>query len=102
MMWYAGGGIHWWGWLVGAVLMVAFWGLIIWGLWYLLSNVGRGSDRPEPGPVRRSGPREILDERLARGEISPEEYRHLVETMAAGREPSGTPPSGTPRSRETV
>jgi putative membrane protein len=77
MMWDWSGGMHWWGWLLGAVGMVAFWGLLIWAVWYFVTGVSR---RPEQG----QGPGEanrILDERLARGEISPEEYRHLRELI---------------------
>jgi putative membrane protein len=74
MMWYWSGGMHWWGWLLGMVGMLAFWGLIIWAVWYLVAGPIRGDDRSQgPGDAKR-----ILDERLARGDISPEEYRHLL------------------------
>jgi putative membrane protein len=74
MMWYWGSGVHWWGWLFGTVGMLAFWGVIIWGVWYLVTGPSRRPDHPQaPGDVKR-----ILDERLARGEISPEEYGHLL------------------------
>ena len=73
MMWYWGGGVHWWGWLLGFVGMVAFWGLIIWAVWYFVTGLShRPDERQRPG-----GPRQILDERLARGEIDTEEYRRL-------------------------
>ena len=102
MMWYWSGGMHWWGWLLGALMMLAFWSLVIWGVWYLMTSAGRGWDRPPVPPVPPAPPapptaRQILDERLARGEISPDDYRHLVEVMnegrghgAGGREPVGT------------
>jgi putative membrane protein len=76
-MWYWSGGMHWWGWLLGMVGMVAFWGLIIWAVWYFVTGGSRRPDHPQgPGEARR-----ILDERLARGEISPEEYGHLLGVM---------------------
>ena len=99
MMWYWNGGVHWWGWLLGALMMLAFWTLVIWGVWYLLTSAGRGWSRPpeQPGPPAPPAPRQILDERLARGDISADEYRHLLEVMnegqahrVGGREPVGT------------
>lgn len=76
-MWYWSGHVHWWGWFLGAVGMVVFWGLIIWGVWYLMS----GSFRQMGGPPGSGGAKRILDERLARGEITPDEYRHLRDVM---------------------
>lgn len=74
MMWYWGGGVHWWGWLVGFFGMAVFWGVVIWGIWYLFAGLSRGSQhQPPAGPPAK----QILDERLVRGEISPEEYRRL-------------------------
>lgn len=99
MMWYWGDGVHWWGWLLGSVAMIAFWGLIIWGIWYLVAGITRRPDEPtrreptrqEPGDAKR-----ILDERLARGEIDADEYRRLLTVMrgdlshgADGRPPVG-------------
>ena len=99
MMWYWSGGMHWWGWLLGALMMLAFWTLVIWGVWYLLTSAGRGRDFPPapPAPPAPPTPRQILDERLARGDISPDEYRYLLEVMnegqahgVSGRQPVGT------------
>ena len=81
MMWYWGGGVHWWGWLLGTIGMVAFWGLVIWAIWYFVTAVTR---RPEEPPQANSDPTRILDERLARGEIDAEEYRHLRDVLRGG------------------
>ena len=78
MMWYWGGGVHWWGWLLGTIAMVAFWGLVIWAIWYFVTAVTR---RPEDRSQARSDPKAILDERLARGEIDAEEYRRLRDVL---------------------
>lgn len=93
MMWYWGGGMHWWGWLLGVLGMVVFWGFVIWAVWYLVVNVVR---RPDSDP-RTGDPKRILDERLARGEIDADEYRRLRDLMtghaehaANGQEPVGT------------
>ncbi len=86
MMWYWGGGMQWWGWLLGAIGMVVFWGLVIWAIWYVVAAViGRGRI---PGERPNADPKGILDERLARGEIDAEEYRRLRDLMA-GRADAG-------------
>jgi putative membrane protein len=73
MMWYWGGGVHWWGWLLGFVVMVVFWAVVVWAIWYFVASLlGRQPRRDELGSAQR-----ILDERLARGEIDTEEYRRL-------------------------
>jgi putative membrane protein len=79
MMWYSSGGMEWWGWLLGAMGMVAFWGVIIWAVWYFVTGQTRrpSQDSGSPGDARR-----ILDERLARGEIDPDEYGHLRDLIS--------------------
>ena len=72
MMWY-GWGPGGWGWLLGTVMMVVFWGgLIALAVWAVRS-LGRsaGPDRPSghsPDAIA------ILEERFARGEIDQEEF----------------------------
>jgi len=72
MVWY---GAHWAFWQVGLMWagMIVFWGLLIWGVYVLVSNATR---RPGEGQ-HRGDARHILDERLARGEIDADEYRRL-------------------------
>jgi len=80
--------VHWWGWLLGALAMVAFWGVLIWAVWYFVTAVTR---RPEGGRLpgdRLEGdrpgtadPKRILDERLARGDIDADEYRRLRDLL---------------------
>lgn len=93
MMWYWSGGVHWWGWMLGLVVMVGFWGLVIWAIWYFMTGRARRFDQSQlPGEAKR-----ILDERLARGEIDGEEYRRLRDLLrgedvhtGAGGTPVGT------------
>ncbi len=80
MFWYGG---HWAFWQAGLmwIVMIAFWGLLIWAGYALITNLTR-----KPG-TRDSGDeaRRILHQRLARGEIDAEEYqrlRALIETGA--------------------
>lgn len=56
-------------WLVMAVGMVLFWGLVLVGLvWLVRELAGRHGLRPRQDPL------ELLDRRLAEGTISPEDY----------------------------
>jgi putative membrane protein len=60
-----------WGWMGGMMLMmVVFWGAIIFGaIWLIRGAVG---SRPEE---RRESPTELLERRFAEGAISVEDYR---------------------------
>jgi putative membrane protein len=81
MMFWDSGGWPWWQagpmWLA----VIAFWALLIWIVYALVIGIARKPDQagrkaPQAGTARR-----ILDERLARGEIEPEEYRRLREAL---------------------
>jgi putative membrane protein len=79
MFWY---GEHWAWWQGGLmwVGMLVFWGLLIWGAYVLITSLTR-----KPGPSDSGGDaRQILDQRLARGEISPEEYQRLRDLIGTG------------------
>jgi putative membrane protein len=60
-MWWSGG--HW---FWGAAMLIVFWGVAV-AIFYLAFR-GRANDAGRPSA------RELLDERLARGELSEEEY----------------------------
>lgn len=68
-----------WMWLWGVVMMTLFVVLIVW----LMRAAGRdstgvaGTDHREPNDRAR----EILGERFAKGELSPEEYRERVSEL---------------------
>lgn len=88
MFWY-GGGWAFWEVALMWVVMIGFWALIIWAIWALITSATRrqgGQDRGDGGNARK-----ILDERLARGEISTEEYQRLRDEIAASdeRRPAG-------------
>lgn len=67
MMWWASGG-GWWGWLFMILIMVAFWGVVVFAIWGLF----RGGVRGAKGPMTAE---QILDERYARGEIDRDELQ---------------------------
>ncbi|QNK81533.1 SHOCT domain-containing protein [Nakamurella sp. PAMC28650] len=75
MFWY-GSGTNGWGYVLMAISMVAFWGLVIAAVFSLIPSSRRISGRPTP--------QQILAERFAHGEISEEEYRRHVDTIHVG------------------
>ena len=87
-------GWAWWQASLMWIAMIAFWGLLIWLVYTLITAAMRRPDRqegggrqPEPGAARR-----ILDERLACGEIDTEEYQRLRDLLdgGPGRSPAGS------------
>jgi putative membrane protein len=92
MFWY-GGGWAWWQAGLMWLAMIAFWGVVIWAVYALVTGISRRPDetarggRAQPGEARR-----ILDERLARGEIDTEEYQRLRGVLdgGSGRSTAGT------------
>jgi putative membrane protein len=66
--------------------MIAFWGILIWGLYALITGTTRRPDQVHHGEDGRR----ILDQRLAKGEIDTEEYRRLRDLIAdSDRTPVG-------------
>lgn len=76
-------GVGWGWWLLMSVGMVAFWGLVIWGIVTLARG---GVPRSPLQEKEQDRPLEILQRRLARGEISVEEYDKLRDALVASRE----------------
>lgn len=68
------------GWLVMGLVMLTFWAVVVFGV-VALVRVTAHHDRPAPRESVDSA-RQILRERLARGEISPEEYATRVEVLS--------------------
>ena len=71
-----------WGWLLMTLGMLGFWALVavVVGV-ALLRRPGQPDQQPPPDQQPRPGAEEILAERLARGELDPEEYRHRLQTL---------------------
>jgi putative membrane protein len=68
---------------VGLLLMLLFWGLLIAGAVWLAKAVFVGRDRRNGAPEGPDlDPREILDQRYARGEITREEYELIRADLA--------------------
>jgi putative membrane protein len=71
MMWWHGD-LNGWAWLAMSASMIAFWGLLIWGV----SAAVRGSRPTLTDHKPAQAPDEILRERFARGDIDADEYEH--------------------------
>ncbi len=93
-------GAGWW--IVMMVLMVLFWGAIIFGVVWLIRGVTRGGSAPGERLVSRESPVEILERRFAEGEITAEDYRARREVLVGGtaeanpaskHQPLTTPPA---------
>lgn len=82
---YGTGGWGWGSWLLMSLTMLVILALIAWGL-FLLWRASVGGEEAGSAP-RPPTPEAILRERLARGEIDPDEYRQRLEALRA-KEPS--------------
>ena len=70
-----------WGWLLMTLGMLGFWALVAVLALALLRRPGPPDQQRQPGQQPRPGAEDILAERLARGEIDPEEYRQRLQTL---------------------
>jgi putative membrane protein len=91
MMFWNGGGWPFWEVALMWVGMIAFWGLLIWAAYALITSATRRRG-PEPGggDHRSDDARRILDQRLARGEIDADEYRRLCDVLTSSDDRSLT------------
>jgi len=64
-----------------ALVMVVFWGAVIWGIVYLVR--GRHEPRRRAQPDDTSAI-DVLEERFARGEIDNEEFRKRRDALLRG------------------
>ena len=69
---------------IGLLLMVLFWGVLIAGGVWLVKAVFTSAPQNYAGNTisSQASPREILDQRYARGEISREEYERIKSDLA--------------------
>ena len=79
MMWW-NDGMGWGGWVVMTLTMLAFWSLVVFGVVAMFR--GDRENRTSQAP-REPDPRQILDERFARGDIDGDEYRARRDALRA-------------------
>lgn len=78
-----------WGWeFLMAIGMIAFWALIIYGVVWLIRGGNTTSSTAPPPATPTETPREILDRRLASGELTIEEYHERREALEHNKEPA--------------
>ena len=83
-MWHMNG-VGWGWWLLMSVVMVAFWALVIYGVYWFARN----PRSPSSGEDERETPDDVLKRRLAAGEITVDEYDRLREAITGeDREPA--------------
>ena len=79
--WNDGWSGNWW-WM--AIMMIAFWGGIIWiAVTFIHHKHAPHPLTPGPAPAMptNQSPQAALAERLARGEIEPDDYRQRLDTL---------------------
>ena len=72
-------------WIVMALGMVIFWGLVIAGIVWLVRELA--GPRHHVGERGESDPVALLDRRLADGSITPDEYRERRAILTGGSPP---------------
>ncbi|MFC1827475.1 SHOCT domain-containing protein [Thermodesulfobacteriota bacterium] len=66
----------------GWIFMIIFWGLVIFGIVYLVkAPLGGGSTEGK----RSESAQEVLEKRFARGEMSKEEFEDALEVLQRNR-----------------
>lgn len=87
--WHHGNGPGWW-WAVMAIMMIAFWGTIVWLIAMAIQRGHRTDSGPHSSataPSDAPSPEAILHERLARGEIAIDEYRDRLGALRSQQNP---------------
>jgi putative membrane protein len=82
MMYGYGHEIGGWGYGLSAIIMILFWGAVIFGIVALVRHARRDGT-PSSEPVQPPTPERLLAERFARGEIGEDEYYQRLTTLRA-------------------
>jgi putative membrane protein len=83
-------GLGWGWWVLMTLGMVGFWSLIVYGIvWLTRAQPATSAEREPPEP-----PEEILKRRLAKGELTLEDYERLIEAVRASA-PRSAPATAT-------
>jgi|GEM_PF-1957064 len=80
-----GRGFGGWHLFIGMPLMIIFWSLLVWGV---ITLVRRGGFNSPPGnKLVSSAPnaQHILDDRLAKGDITEEDYKSRTEALRSSK-----------------
>jgi putative membrane protein len=77
------------GWILSVLWTVIIIALVVAGVVWLVSTASNRESRPLASQARGASAREILDRRLANGELTVEQYQQLRETI---RDPAPASP----------
>ena len=83
--WHDGGG-NWW-WIPMTIMMIVFWGGLAWVIVTLVRHNAHATTGATPAPPHLappsppSDPRQLLAERLARGDIEIDDYRARLDAL---------------------
>jgi len=97
MMYWYGDHVSGWGYGLGIISMILFWGLVVLVIVAAVRYLGRGgrpeppAQHPTPPPPQASTAEQVLAERFARGEIDAEEYRRRLDVLHERTHPAATP-----------
>ncbi|AZQ40897.1 SHOCT domain-containing protein [Streptomyces cyaneochromogenes] len=83
MFWYDHD-VSGWGWFAMSASMILFWALIITAVVLLIRALTSPHEHTHIHTPAAPTPKDILRERLARGEIDEEEYRRRLTALHAG------------------
>jgi uncharacterized membrane protein len=84
------------GWIIAVLWTVIMFALIAGGIyWFIGALSGRTDGEPRQAAGEGSA-REILDKRLAKGELTIEQYEELRDTLDGGASPQPPVPPGHP------
>lgn len=76
-----------WGWeFLMAIGMIAFWILVVLGVIWLVRGGASSSTLPSPPPAPTESAIDILDRRLASGELTLEEYQERRDAIEHSRD----------------
>jgi putative membrane protein len=84
MMWDYGYGA-WWMWIPGVLIPLLVVAGIVVAVVLAVRATRSGSPAPGGSGPQPDSARRILEDRLARGEITPDQFRELLEALEAGR-----------------
>lgn len=74
------------GWF-GLILLLLFWIIVIVGAFWLIKSIFPGDlQKKESADLSHMSPREILDHRYARGELTRENYLAMIEDLQTEEE----------------
>lgn len=72
-----------WSWILMAIMMIMFWGGLVWLVVTLTRRTPHTAPLTPglPAPNTQRAPQDILAERFASGQIDPEDYRQRLQAL---------------------